>query len=256
MLFREMFTIMVPVDDPFASTSEAREIFSLALHSRHTVVGDDGSFVTDETKCLEKMLPLNRTPETCAVYLMSDRPMTVKSLISWLQSKNCTGVAANPVDDGILSALVLTDEMGPNQGIGFIQELDLSTRARSGLIGDFRRSSFMLLVELIEYDRRIEDWKNGRESPNKILRCDIPERYGLGYDYGPGTPTFRSHRRQKPLEPIQVLNQYKADHSVEALLVDSSNSSASRSFVIGYLPCPLDKSTDDLHAFLNGKYLV
>ena len=259
MLFREIFTIMVPVDDPFANqhASKNRTIFSVGLHSRHTVEGDDGSFIPDEVKCLESQLPPSRTGETCAVYLMSDRPTCIEKLRAWLQDNNCTGVAVDPAIEKASPSAEVTNEMGPNQGIGFFQELSLASAARSGLVGDFHRSSFMLLVELVEYDRRIEDWKNGKESPDKLSRCNLPERYGKGYDYGPGTPTFRNYRRKEPLQPIQILNDYKAWHSVDQLTKELENPEAKifRSFVVGHIPCPLDSSTDELHAFLNGTFL-
>ena len=259
MLFREIFTIMVPVDDPFTSqASENLTLFSVGLHSRHTVEGDDGSFIPDEIKCLESILPPSRTAQTCAVYLMSDRPKCVEKLKAWLADENCTGVAVDPAVEKSSPSAEVTNEMGPNQGIGFFQELSLASSARTALVGNFHRSSFMLLVELIEYDRRIEDWKSGRESADTLVSCKLPDRYGRGYDYGPGTPTFRNYRRRDPLSPIQILNDYRASHSVEQLTKELENSEAKtpRSFVVGHLPCPLDSSTDKLHAFLNGKCMA
>lgn len=176
MLFREIFTIMVDVDNPFLSSSQqnisSNEIFSLGLHSRHTIVGDDGPFIPDEIKCLEGLLPENRTAETFVVYVMSDRPKCAEKLKEWLQEHNCTGVTA-PISEET-THIVLDDEMEPNQGMGFIRDLSLSSSARSGLIGDYRRSSFMLLVELVEYDRRIEDWKMGKKVPTNCCVAISP----------------------------------------------------------------------------------
>jgi hypothetical protein len=200
MLFRNMFTIKVTVDNPFVN-SQSEDTFSLALHSRHTVVGDDGSFLRDEIKCLQKLLPKDPSSETCVVYLMSDRPTTVRMLTEWLQKHNCTGVSViSPSDDhnalSLSHPIRIKNEHGPDPGgIGFIQDLDLSSNARSGLIGDTHRSSFMLLAELVAYDRRVDDWKRGKPQalPGKELRlhCKLPRRSGTGYNYGPGTPTFR-----------------------------------------------------------------
>lgn len=280
MLFREVFTVKNAVENPFDKfrfSHSHDNVFSLALHSRHTVIGDDGSFIPDEIKCLEQLLPNHnesRTLDTCVVYLMSDRPRTIQKLLTWLEQHNCTGVTAslpswnktttNYNDSGV--STVLHDEMGPNQGEGFIRELELASAARSGLIGDFRRSSFMLLVELVEYGRRMDNWRNsgetmsfddGNENDN-LLRCDLPERYGAGYDYGPGTPTFRAAHHQKPLAPIQVFNKYKSMHSAEILRqetwLDGQEHNTSRHFVVGYLPCPIDSSIDGIRSFLNGKH--
>jgi hypothetical protein len=256
MLFRNIFTVKVTVHNPFVN-SQRDDTFSLALHSRHTVVGDDGSFLQDEIKCLQKLLPKHPSYETCVVYLMSDRPTTVRMLTEWLQEHNCTGVSVtSPSDDhdtfSLSQPISFKDEHGPNPGIGFIQDLDLSSNARSGLIGDTERSSFMLLAELVAYDRRVDDWKRGKPNAPRdkelLLYCKLPGRYGTGYNYGPGTPTFRASHHREPLEPIQVLNQYKLWHSVDAL----SSNDTSRLFAITYVPCPLDDATNGLHAFLNG----
>lgn len=89
-----MFTIRIHPDRLFPN--DVDNVFSVALHSRHTVVGDDGSFVSDEVKCLRRVLPESRTPETCVVYLMSDRPMTVNLLTEWLHEYNCTAMSTLP----------------------------------------------------------------------------------------------------------------------------------------------------------------
>jgi hypothetical protein len=145
------------------------------------------------------------------------------------------------------------------KGIGFIQDLALSSNARSGIIGDSGRSSFMLLAEIIEYDRRIDDWKRGRDSPDSIPRCQLPSRFGrLGYNYGPGTPTFIGERTHEPMEPMQAFNQYKKHHSVEGVKLEYLADAAipNRLFAIGHIPCPLNDLSDQVHAFLNGKHVL
>lgn len=253
MLFRNMFTIKVSVDNPFRGEGDGS--FSLALHSRHTVTGDDGSFVQDEIKCLHELLPQRTSHEACVVYLMSDRPTTVRLLTEWLHEQNCTGISTIPSSsqEDVLSSshsmIAYKDEHGPNSGVGFIRDLALSSHARSGIIGDRSRSSSRLLAELIAYDRRIDDWKR-RKSTNDdhLSHCQIPKRTGHGYNYGPGTPTFRASHRLTPLEPINVLNQYKSWHSVDALASD--HDFTNRRFAIGVMPC--EGTTDGLYQFLNG----
>lgn len=248
MLFRELFTIQVPL-----SSQTKADDFTVALHSRHTVVGDDGSIITDETKCLEMLLENRTKSANCFVYLMSDRPATVQMLKEWLVDRNCTGISTEDYSSMVTSPLLFRDEHGPNPGIGFIRDLALVSQARSALVGDPGRSSYMLLQEIVEYDRRVDDWRSGRESPETIPLCHIPGRYGKGYDYGPGTPHFIAFWRNQPLKPVQVLQQYKAHHSVEALRSEPNLSE--RSFVIGYLPCRWndDDSVDKLRYFIHGK---
>lgn len=247
MLFRELFTIQVPTS--FQTHADG---FTVALHSRHTVVGDDGSIITDETKCLKDLLE-NRTEfANCVVYLMSDRPRTVQMLKEWLRDRNCTGVSTEDYSSIASSPLLFRDEHGPNPGVGFIRDLALVSQARSALVGDPGRSSYMLLQEIVEYNRRIDDWRLGRESPETIPFCQLPGRYGKGYNYGPGTPDFIAHWRNQPLKPVQVLQQYKAQHSIETLRNEQDHST--RSFVIGHLPCLwMEDSVDVLRRFLHGK---
>lgn len=150
------------------------------------------------------------------------------------------------------------DEHGPNPGVGFIRDLALVSQARSALVGDPGRSSFMLLHEIVEYDRRMDEWRSRQEGTNplaitttEIPLCQLPGRYGKGYNYGPGTPNFVAHWHNELLKPVQILQQYKAHHSIDALAKDPDHFS-NRSFVIGYVPCPMVESVEGVHGFLNG----
>lgn len=121
------------------------------------------------------------------------------------------------------------------------------------------RSSFALLAELVTYDRRVDDWRRHqvmlpREHP-LFARCTIPGRYGKGYNYGPGTPTFVASHHHKTMDPLLVLNEYQSIHSSEALAT-KLGSLDDRSFAIGYLPCPWGHSVDDLYAMANGMLVV
>ena len=98
MLYYEIFSLQIPVEQnvfkPKEITSQKNGVFSMALHSRHTVGADDGSFVLHEVYCLEKILSVANY-STCQVHIMSDRRKTVDLLIEWLLKRNCSAVIAN-----------------------------------------------------------------------------------------------------------------------------------------------------------------
>jgi hypothetical protein len=52
--------------------------------------------------------------------------------------------------------------------------------------------------------------------PN-LRTCQLPRRSISGYNYGPGTPTFRHHSYLQPLEPVKVLDDYKSQARKDAL---------------------------------------
>jgi hypothetical protein len=197
-------------DDTVDSTTN---VYSIGIHSRHTVAADDGSWIPQEIKCLERFL-LNRfhtnaihdQNDACQVYLMSDRPKTILALTEWLRNKNCSVITANHHvgDDPI-------QEHGPWAGAGYLEDLDVVAEATHGLIGDPRRSSTSLLLDLMEYRRPLE-WGDGDnrmgDRPPKLEICKLPNKPPSGYDYGPGTPTFRHHSFLEPLAPIRAIHDY------------------------------------------------
>jgi hypothetical protein len=210
MLYRECFTLVHSgQQDHFDARDDSDDSFSLALHSRHTVAADDGSFIDDELKCLKQLLSSH---STCRVHLMSDRTRTIELLSDWLKQRNCTVITAAR-DVGIS----FSKEHGPWSGIGFLQDLEMAAAARNGAIGDPHRSSFALLVKLVEYDRKVAAWKNGKDlhqdKADELLQCKLPGRPVAGYDYGSGTPTFWHHSFLKALEPEQVVKDYILQHS-------------------------------------------
>jgi hypothetical protein len=239
MLYRECFTLVHSGKQDYSD-----DVFSLALHSRHTVAADDGSYIDDELECLDQLLSSHKT---CRVHLMSDRTRTIELLSGWLQERNCTVVTAAR-DAGVS----LSKEHGPWAGIGFLQDLEMAAAARHGAIGDPHRSSFALLVKLIEYDRKIEAWNNGndlhQDGADILLQCKLPGRPVAGYDYGPGTPTFRHHSFLKVLEPVQVVDDYILQHSY-----GSDEYSASRHYVVAVLDCELPLM-DRVYSVLNSKF--
>lgn len=201
--------------------------FSLALHSRHTVGADDGSFVPHEKECLERLLDNGRAGHddsdggdssfSCRVHLMSDRPKTISLLTTWLTTteQNCSVVIAkHDSGDGPVQ------EHGPWAGAGYLEDLDVTARARHGIIGDPHRSSTALLIDLMEYRRRIYMWKSTStagttyfsDDPVEDLKlCKLSEKRVTGYNYGPGTPTFRHHSYLEPLAPVRIVDKYIHD---------------------------------------------
>jgi len=71
------------------------------------------------------------------------------------------------------------DEHGPFAGVGFFHDWALvSSHARSGFIGTFRSSS-KLVLELIEFNRKLEIWKNsGMNNVTDIEVCFLGKGRG------------------------------------------------------------------------------
>jgi hypothetical protein len=221
MLFRACFTIAVNITATITDTagrpSPKQNDISIALHSRHPVAADDGSYITDEIACLQKLLPVNNSSTPCWVYLMSDRPRTLELLSSWLLARNCTPVVSSTGTsiDTLTPQPPRANEHGPRAGAGFLEDLVMASAARTGFIGvEARqeglpaRSSTALVLEKIEYDRTVEavtssSTRSGGgirrtseyhqlDQLNALQRCSMPFRDETkGYTYGPGTPMFR-----------------------------------------------------------------
>jgi hypothetical protein len=247
MLYRACFTLqpsLVRHDIGTRTTTTTTTTFSVALHSRHTVAADDGSFVKDEMACLRLLLSHHQR-KTCRVYLMSDRPATLELIAKELSKmpSNCTVVTTdkNRVNAGTTSSL--SREHGPWAGVGFLQDLELAAAARHGAVGDPHRSSFALLVKLMEYDRRMEalQWQhNDKDSLPALETCHLPARSVKGYDYGPGTPTFRHHSFLQPLEPVGLLQTFIKQHSIETTqLAELEQDGRNHRYMVAWLDCDL-----------------
>jgi hypothetical protein len=220
--------------------------FSIVLHSRHTVAGDDGSFIQDEIKCLESVLhhresqwqqgsssEIGQSKDfDCHVYLLSDRPKTSQLLSNWIQDRveNYGCIPWTASIDPSIATPSFSKEHGPRAGVGFLYDLSLGALARDAVIGDVDRSSFALLKSLVVFGRangksaEVGQTVRSNDTQVTLLECAIPARRNMdGYDYGPGTPTFRHHSRLKPLRPVQLWQQYVRWHDQEAM---SSNAGA------------------------------
>jgi hypothetical protein len=215
MLYSEIFTVEIPVKKEVFGYNHTRKTdsksFSIALHSRHTVGADDGSYINQETKCLNALLPLSDDDSTkCEVHIMSDRPKTVDLLIAWLLERNCTAIIANHTVGPRINDI---PEHGPWSGAGFLLDLQVVGEAQNGVVGDQRRSSTALVIYSVEYNRRMAALERGEELLQEELPlCQLPSKALSGYNYGPGSPTFRHHSHLDPLQPIGLMDMYKKEH--------------------------------------------
>ena len=230
LLFRQSFELLVEPPDNFnpgwTSIEQEDGVVSIALHSRHPVNGDDGTFLDDEKFCLNQLLTKHyfRRPKHlkwgCQIHLMSDRKATVDILSKYVQTEfNCTPIVASRK---ISSSIPLEDdsllEHGPWAGIGFLEDLKAASYARTAIVGSISRSSFMLIDELVDYEQRMLSWRQNKSSTHRLDICKLPQKKLTGYNYGPGTPTFIRHNERPKLEPIQVLKEYKDLHTKTALV--------------------------------------
>lgn len=132
------------------------ETFTIALHSRHQFVANDGCDIQREVKCLDSLVDLRkRKNQPVQVNIMSDRNCTITKLTEFLESQNIS--VQVPSHDAGQS---FNNEHGPFAGTGFFQDLAHVSQARSAYIGT-RRSSSDLLLELIEFNRKMEWWRAG-----------------------------------------------------------------------------------------------
>lgn len=255
MLYRYCF---LPVD--IAQRHEAKTTaprFSLALHSRHTVVGDTGEYIHEEIDCLGNLLPENRSLATCSVCIMSDRSLTIQMLSEWLLTNNCTPVVSHSQQQSDSLSVAHGGrggiaEHGDRPATGFLQDLELCSQARSGTIGDSHRSSFLLLKELIEFERQTTGDRGN--DVKKLLHCELTQREPSGYNYGPNTPLFQHWSKLKPFEPVETLQQYKNLHGVEAMVHQPEK----RQYTVAFFsldPCSIAANgTDQMYSFFNRKY--
>jgi hypothetical protein len=268
MLLREIFRFPLDVTEfrpNVDDEQQQQQAVSVALHSRHIVDADDGSYVAAEKTCLAQMLPtLPRSNGTdpiatpCRVYLMSDRPLTLSLLSDWLRERGCTPIVAAH-DDASPNAIV--EEHGPYSGKGFIEDLTVASLARTGTVGNRHRSSYMLLEELVAYDRVHEAWiQAGRPAswsdpaapgkPGPLQFCALPHQGVQGYDYGPGTPNFVRPMYLEPLIPDATVDTYVTQHSATALHAESLETLKTRRYAVAHYSCPVEAGTR-LHHFMN-----
>jgi len=177
--------------DDRKSTSTVPSVpYTVALHSRHIDEQLDGCDISREKRCMNRLLAnsirppaddqnaggVDRAPRPCVVKLMSDRQCTINEMTAWLERNDCAvEVASHETTTDYLS------EHGPFAGAGFFQDLALASTARSAFVG-LSRSSSDLLLELIEFNRKVQAWRSGldpRQLPDVdkcILKKIIPAK--------------------------------------------------------------------------------
>jgi len=153
MLFHAAFSLseslLSAVNSNVAATLPYSDETTIALHSRHSQVKDDGSQVNQEVQCLQHMLRDVQGP--CRVFVMSDRPKAVHGISTAVAEMNCTVTTfQHKQDNSNTINSSFSKEHGPFAGAGFFLDLALASKARHGLVGT-RRSSTMLLAELIAF---------------------------------------------------------------------------------------------------------
>jgi hypothetical protein len=208
MLYDQFLTLQhSATQEVFSNVPENEErnfdsYYSLALHSRHTVGADDGSYIESEIQCLDQLLAKrSRGQHPCVVYIMSDRPKTINLLIEYLLTEqNCSAVVANHTSPGDLDIA----EHGPWSGSGFLLDLNSTANANHGIVGDTHRSSTALVINSIAYHR-------SSLANEKLQICDLPKKPLSGYNYN-NSPTFRHHSFIPKLEPIQLMERYQSDY--------------------------------------------
>eukprot|EP00980_Cylindrotheca_fusiformis_P008292 scaffold1736_cov127-Cylindrotheca_fusiformis.AAC.106 len=217
MLYSEIFTLKIPVKEAVfghnLNEQSQSEAFSVGLHSRHPVGADDGSYISQETDCLNRMISLAKKQsdfKQCNVYIMSDRRKTVDLLIAWLVDRNCTATIANHTSGPWIDDI---PEHGPWSGAGFLLDLQVVGEAQNAAVGDPHRSSTALVFNLVEYNRRMKALEQGdTHSDEKIPICELPNKPLSGYTYGQGSPTFRHRSHLDPLPPIGVMDIFKSQN--------------------------------------------
>ena len=174
MLFESLFTLRKEFWPPSPGTSMLNETGThdtYFLHSRHPRVGDDGTYVWPEYKCMEKLLE-NRT-RPCTWYIMSDRQKAIDLLKPKLERNFSCNVQL--IDHNSSMSISFSKEHGPYAGAGYWRDWALAIQARTGFISfhmyvrPFVRTSTALMREVIEFRRVLEHFKHYSTDPTKVL---------------------------------------------------------------------------------------
>jgi len=176
MLFMRGFSftkeVMDSIQKDLPPQADDPNVFSIGLHSRHSVTADNGSDVRSEISCIKRVLA---SPEaqnkTCLLYIMSDREATITNLTNSTQH-SCTVAAVTRPKVHTTAAATGPAEHGPFAGLGYFQDAALVMHAQSAMLGR-SRSSTNFVVTMMEYRRKMQAWRDGQKSPPPMLRCRI-----------------------------------------------------------------------------------
>jgi hypothetical protein len=166
MMFESAFRFTAKIRPDPNLVVDSSKVKTIGLHSRHASFTYDGSDVSSERKCLHELL--NETRGPCAVYIMSDREITVELLKEYINGVlKCSAIVVETSKtDTSNKSLLAFAEHGVNPGEGFWRELALVSSARHGFVGSGRSSS-KLLSERMNYWSILE----GRDPPKE---CYLP----------------------------------------------------------------------------------
>jgi len=200
-----------------AGDSAQSQPFTVAVHSRHTDINDDGCNVTRELECLRRLVPSNRS---CDVFVMADRDCTLKQLVEQIQFEKGENVAGYPQctiyvpsHNSNETALRrekhhISEEHGPFAGAEYFADLAMAkSRARDAVVvgtqrGGYLRSSSALLIELIDYNRKMEAWRAAVVSQHHgdASSTSIPDISTCSYE----SLTIKKRRKRVPPDHFRV----------------------------------------------------
>ena len=153
--------------------------------------------------------------------------------------------------------------IGPWSGAGFILDMEVAGGAKHGFVGDRERSSSFLIIYTIEYRRRMYALETGNslDTLPGLKICDLPRKPLSGYNYGPGTPTFRHHSYLKPLEPVGAMNEYKQRYQNFLLDISKANGSqqslqqlmGEQRFLVSFFDYASSPTLEAVYGILNSK---
>ena len=135
MFLESLFTFQSQIHPDPSLLADPDVYQTWIIHSRHPTKQADGTYIQPETLCMEKNA-WNITPP-CVMYLMTDRPSTLKLLRQELLRYNCVAIVANHSRGTSFSK-----DHGVFAGMGYFQDLALARHARHGFVAASRRQRF------------------------------------------------------------------------------------------------------------------
>jgi hypothetical protein len=203
MMFDHSFSYSSSIRPNPSTVADSSKITTIGLHSRHGLITDVGSDIVAEKKCISDLLNGREGP--CAVYLMSDRDVTVDLLKHHVEDERMCATIVDTTDNGNSTGFAgKFAEHGPNPG-GFWKELALVSSARDGFIG-IQRSSSKLLEEQMYYHAIME----GKPAPGT---CYLPDRERPGKKQGGVTVKAEKKASNKDKDGNEVKNRNFAKKS-------------------------------------------
>ena len=159
MIYRQSFQLRESFLGSYSQASTKGTFsHSFVLHSRHISENRTGCAIAQEVSCLEQLLKDADEGQQVWAAVMSDRECTIGMVRSWLEKRNVTIQTAEH-----RSGESYRKEHGPFAGVGYYQDVEFASQARSGFIataqGQGLRSSSNLVLEVIEYEKHMDAWK-------------------------------------------------------------------------------------------------